>query len=250
MVPSRCGRRPRFVPAPGSGEPHGEKDARHAQLGRDPAHAAGDGGRVSSAGGFARRCAARPCPAARLGIGARSRSVPGMAWLPVAPPHLRRPTPWWVALVAVLGGLLLLGVGMAVGFGLGYVVGDHGSDHSEIGGVPGGGSQGWNGDRQPGRTDDNGVPGGPNGNPGNRDGDSGTPPERQPERQRPRAAVGSDLERCLTARPGAWRRPAASAADPAVAQRLSTVPRRSVKTHPSGARATSRPRRCTTSWWW
>jgi hypothetical protein len=98
-----------------------------------------------------------------------------MAWLPVAPPHLRRPTPWWVALVAVLSGLLLLGIGMAVGFGMGYVVGDHASDHSEIGGVPGNRSQGWSDDRQQGRTDENGVPGGLGVNPGNRDGDVGHP---------------------------------------------------------------------------
>jgi hypothetical protein len=97
-----------------------------------------------------------------------------MAWLPVAPAQMRRPTPWWVALVAVLSGLLLLGVGMAVGFGLGYVVGDHAADHSEIG-VPEGGSQDWNGDRLPGRIDDNQNPGGRNGNPGNRGGGSGTP---------------------------------------------------------------------------
>lgn len=46
-------------------------------------------------------------------------------WLPVAPPPVRRPTPWWVALVAVLSGVLLLGAGVTLGFGIGYVTGTH-----------------------------------------------------------------------------------------------------------------------------
>ena len=46
-------------------------------------------------------------------------------WLPIAPPPVRGPTPWWVALVAVLSGLLLLGAGVALGLGIGYVTGTH-----------------------------------------------------------------------------------------------------------------------------
>ncbi|MCV2394917.1 hypothetical protein OEB99_11410 [Actinotalea sp. M2MS4P-6] len=35
---------------------------------------------------------------------------------------------WWIPVVAVFGGLLLLGIGVAVGFGLGFVVADHRAD--------------------------------------------------------------------------------------------------------------------------
>ncbi|MDO8106542.1 hypothetical protein Q6348_04950 [Isoptericola sp. b441] len=63
----------------------------------------------------------------------QGRAVPSPpspgAWLPVAPPPVRRPTPWWVALVAVLSGLLLLGVGATIGFGLGYLTGSQHARH-------------------------------------------------------------------------------------------------------------------------
>lgn len=78
-------------------------------------------------------------------------------WLPVAPAPVRGPTPWWVALVAVLAGLLLLGSGVALGFGIGYftgthhereeLVGDQVQDRGGDGGLGQPGRQGGAGDR-------------------------------------------------------------------------------------------------------
>lgn len=99
--------------------------------------------------------AAQP-PGAQPSAGPVPPSGPAQ-WLPVAPPPVRRETPWWVVLVAVLGGLLVLGAGVTLGFGIGYVtgthhereelVGDRLQDRGHDGGFGQSGRQGGAGDR-------------------------------------------------------------------------------------------------------